>query len=254
MPLVSTEAIVLHAFDYAESSRIVRLETRAVGVQSALAKGVRRPRSRFGMSLDLFVQGVAHLHLKEGRELQTLSAFEVTHARAALGADLGRFTGASALAELILHFGTANEGNPALFDALAAALDHMAAAQPAAAIEAGLAGAWHLVAQFGFAPSLHACSICHTPVKTADLLPFSHAVGGVVCSVCAIEHTGGRPVPAAARERIAIWSAGGHTEPLDPREARAHQRLLREFLQEHLADGRRLRAFEAWEHGGWSTP
>ena len=33
----------------------------------------------------------------------------------------------------------------------------------------------------------------------------------------------------------------------DARVARAHQRLLREFLEEHLADGRALRAFAAWE-------
>jgi DNA repair protein RecO (recombination protein O) len=41
---------------------------------------------------------------------------------------------------------------------------------------------------------------------------------------------------------------------LDDLEARAHQRLLREFLREHLTDGRPLRAFEAWEGERWTPP
>ena len=48
MPLVSTPAIVLSALRYSETSKIVRLATRDVGVQSAIAKGALRPRSRFG--------------------------------------------------------------------------------------------------------------------------------------------------------------------------------------------------------------
>ncbi|MBX6332458.1 MAG: DNA repair protein RecO [Gemmatimonadaceae bacterium] len=254
MPLVATDAIVLHAFDYSESSRILRLATREAGVQSVLARGARRAKSRFGTALDLFAQGTAQLYLKEGRDLQTLAGFDVLHARPALGADLGRFAAASALAELVLRFGTVNEAHPALFDALAHALDHLATAEPAQASEAGLAGAWHLVAQLGFAPSLGACSICHADVRADGPLPFSHVAGGVLCAGCARTHPGGRTLPSAAREAIATWSGAGRVHGLDAREARAHQRLLREFLQEHLADGRLLRAFEAWEHGGWSAP
>ena len=59
MSLVATEAIILHAFDYSETSRILRLATRDVGVISALARGARRSRTRFGTALDLFAQGPA---------------------------------------------------------------------------------------------------------------------------------------------------------------------------------------------------
>ena len=53
MSLVSTPAIVLSALRYSESSKIVRLATRELGVQSAIAKGALRPRSRFGAALQL---------------------------------------------------------------------------------------------------------------------------------------------------------------------------------------------------------
>ncbi len=61
MPLLSTEAIVLHAFDYLESSRVLRLATREAGIRSAIAKGARRSSRRFGGGLDLFSRGVAQL-------------------------------------------------------------------------------------------------------------------------------------------------------------------------------------------------
>ncbi|HEX5831959.1 MAG TPA: recombination protein O N-terminal domain-containing protein, partial [Gemmatimonadaceae bacterium] len=64
MPLVATEAVVLHVLDYLESSRILRLATREAGVVSVLAKGARRARSRVGSAVDLFAGGVAQLYLK----------------------------------------------------------------------------------------------------------------------------------------------------------------------------------------------
>jgi hypothetical protein len=50
---------------------------------------------------------------------------------------------------------------------------------------------------------------------------------------------------------LAAWLAGEPTLGLAPGERRAHQRLLREFLREHLADGRTLRAFDVWENERW---
>lgn len=251
--LVTTPAIVLHAFDYSESSRIVRLATREAGVQSALARGAKRARSRFGSAFGLFAEGVAQLHVKEGRDLQTLGAFDVTRLRPELGTDLGRFTGASAVAELVLRFGAENEASETLYDALLAALDAIASAEPALAVEAALAGAWHLVAELGFAPSVSACGACHSPVATEADLPFSLSAGGVLCGECAAGYGGGRVLPAEARACIDTWSNAGRVRALGERDARAHQRLLRQFLQRHLSDGRALRAFDSWENGAWTA-
>ena len=81
MSLVSTPAIVLRTYPYSETSKIVRLATRDYGVQSAIAKGVRRPRSPFGAALETLSEGVAQLYHKETRELQILAAFDVTELR-----------------------------------------------------------------------------------------------------------------------------------------------------------------------------
>ena len=104
MALVATPAVVLSTLRYGETSKIVRLATREHGVQSAIAKGADRPRSRFGASLQPFSVGIAHIIVKESRELQLLTAFDVGHVRIALAADLDRFAAASVLAEVMLRF------------------------------------------------------------------------------------------------------------------------------------------------------
>ena len=104
MPLLATEAIVLHAFDYLESSRIIRLLTREAGVQSALARGARKSRGRYGTALDLFAEGSAQLYVKPNRELHNLASFEISRSRGELAEDIGRFTAASTIAELALRF------------------------------------------------------------------------------------------------------------------------------------------------------
>ena len=81
---VSTPALVLQTYPYGETSRILRLLTPALGLQSAIAKGVTRPRSHFCGVLEPFTTGHATLYLKHSRELQTLAAFELIHARQAL--------------------------------------------------------------------------------------------------------------------------------------------------------------------------
>src|SRR5207249_7232337 len=53
MALVTTPAVVLQTYRYSETSKVVRLATRELGVQSAIAKGALRPKSRFGAGLEL---------------------------------------------------------------------------------------------------------------------------------------------------------------------------------------------------------
>ncbi len=252
MPLLSTDAVVLHAFDYSESSRILRLATRDAGTQSVLARGARRVSTKFGSALGLFAQGVAHLYLKSGRDLQTMSAFDCTHARTAIGCDLERFTGAAALAELMLRFST-DEHNEELYLTLVHALDAIETAPPDRARGTSLAGAWRLVAELGFAPVLDVCGICQTSLSAGQPLCFVPEAGGVLCARCARDHAAGRAIPASACTTIAAWLHAEDVPVVDLNEARAHQRLLREFVHSHLADGRALRAFEFWEHGDWNA-
>jgi DNA repair protein RecO (recombination protein O) len=249
MALLVTDAIVLHGMEYLESSRILRLLTREGGVQSVIAKGARRPKSKFGAALDLFAQGSAQILIKPGRELQTLTGFDVARGRTALAGDLGRFAGAAAIAEIVLRFAHDDSG-PELFDIVEHALDDVAAAPPGTARERTVGAIWRIVGALGFAPSLDDCSVCHAQVVVGDAVLFHHRAGGILCDRCAASHGGGRAIPRDALESLRAWLAGGDSPALGPREGRAHQRLLHEFVREHLADGRAVRAFDAWATAG----
>ncbi len=252
MALVATDAVVLHAQLYSESSRILRLATRAHGVVSVMAKGARKAQRRFGSAVDLFAGGEASYYAKAARDLHTLASFEVVRARVALGRDLDRFTTAAVVAELVLRFGR-DEPDPTWYAALVAALDAVESVPAETAREAGLAGAWALVGALGFAPSLDACARCGRELDAGAAVRFSQPLGGALCDVCARLGGATRMLPGDARAALRVWlgvdphEIAGEVAPMDGRTVRAHQRLLREFLREHLTDGRPLRAFEVWE-------
>lgn len=252
MPLLATDALVLHAFDYLESSRIIRLLTREAGVQSVLARGARKSRGRYGSALDLFAEGSAQLYVKPNRDLHNLAGFEISRTRSELAEDIGRFTAASTVAELALRFG-GEEASPQLYDTVADVLDRIARSAPERTIENGLAACWRIVSVLGFTPELSSCALCHTPLPDADEAIFSHSSGGIVCPACSKLTPGGRTIPASARTAIRMWLEGDESVHLSDAEARSHQRLLREFLGAHLADDRPLRAFAVWEHERWSA-
>ena len=252
MALLATDAIVLHAFDYLESSRIIRLLTREAGMQSVLARGARKSRGRYGSGLDLFTEGVAQIYVKPNRELHNLASFEISGSRNGLAMDVGRFTAASAIAELALRF-AGGDANPQLFDTIADILDRITASPPDRTIEDGLAGCWRIISVLGFTPELNACALCHAPLRNADDAMFSHTAGGVICPGCARLSPAGRRIPASARGAIRAWLEGLQSNPLTDGESRSHQRLLREFLGAHLSDDRPLRAFAVWEQERWTA-
>jgi DNA repair protein RecO (recombination protein O) len=249
MPLVATDALVLHVFDYLETSRILRLATREFGVQSVLARGARKSSSRFGSALDLFAEGVAQLDLRPGRDLQTLTGFEVTLVRPGLAADLPRFTAAAAISECVQRVVTEDHA-PAAFEITRSALDTLAQVPDDGVLGTAVGALWRLVAELGFAPELEACAACHAAMAPDGPAPFSHSAGGVLCARCATRAPGARQLPAAARHALVDWLAGG-APTLSHGEGRAHQRLLREFLGEHLTDARSLKAYAVWEGGRW---
>lgn len=246
--LVVAEAIVLHQFDYLESSRIVRLATRELGVQSVLARGARRPRNSFGHVLDVFTSGVVQFHARPGRELSNLSGFDASRSRMSLAENLDRFAAACALAELALRFHHADPQDGA-FDVLTASFDALQEASGSSAVDVGLACAWRYVAALGFAPTIDICCLCHAAVPMDDPAPFSHEGGGVVCPRCASRSRTSRELPARARLALLTWVQALPRAVENDAERRAHLRLLREFLHHHVSDGRELRAFDAWEAG-----
>lgn len=239
MSLISADAIILQTYAYGDTSRILRLLTRTHGLQSALARGARGPKSRFGGVLEPFVEGVITLNFRESRDLQTLNGFELRRARQGLGRDLLRLGGASLLAELVLRTGS-EEPQPSLYDAVSAALDELDDAPEAELEHRILALTWRLVAMLGFAPELEACLSCDRTLDPTEESRFSYSAGGVLCPACAVAG-GGALLPPHARAALRRFR-DGENAPLD--RTLGHWRLLERYLDHHVLEGGTLRSFE----------
>jgi DNA repair protein RecO (recombination protein O) len=233
---------------YGETSKIVRLLTRDLGLVSGLARGARGKKSRTGPRLDLFAAGTATLLLKDTRDLHPLTAFEISHAHAALAHDVGRFAAASALVEVALRCAP-SEPHPEIHDAVLHGLAALEAAPPELAESAALVACWGLVVALGFAPSLDRCAVCG--VTTSGALNFSAEQGGALCAVhkAGAPHRRLREADAAALAELARGRLPD--PPLDARHAAAHRRLLVAFIRHHLAEQRALPAIAFWDAESW---
>jgi DNA repair protein RecO (recombination protein O) len=252
MALTLTQAIVLSTVRYSESSKIVRLATRDLGVQSAIAKGAMRAKSRFGASLQILSEGQAQLYLKENRELHTLAAFDLSRVPVALAADLDRYAAASVLAEIMIRFAPP-DAHPPSFELLSRALHDLETAPAADVAPLAVRSVWHLVSVLGFAPSLDACVHDGAPIPPEGDLPFSARDGGALCPACAGPH-GATRLPAAARADLeALLDPHAALPALDARHAAAHRRLLSRYVRFHLGEGAELPALDFWTRRPWAA-
>jgi DNA repair protein RecO (recombination protein O) len=250
MPPIDSPAIVLSTLRYSETSKIVRLATREHGVQSAIAKGALRPRSRFGASLQFLSEGQARLLVKEHRELHILASFDLVRLHAGLAADLERYATASALAEVMLRFAPA-EPHFESYDVLREALGLLEGAAAAELESLGFRALWQLVSVLGFAPALDACVRDGTPLPAGGGVAFSTREGGALCPACAAGH-GATQLPADARaDLVALLDADAPLPGLDRRHAESHRRLLARYIRYHLGEGSELPALEFWLRRPW---
>lgn len=254
MSLVTTPAVVLQTYRYSETSKVVRLATRELGVQSAIAKGALRPKSRFGAGLELLSEGMAQLYFRETRELHTLGAFDVVTLRRELAADVGRFAGATALAEVMLKMAPPAP-LPAAYETLITALDALAAARADQADAAAVRGVWSLLAVLGFEPSLSTCVRDGTSIEPgSEPVLFSVAEGGAFCPRCAPAQTAARLPPQAYRDLLALNDTRADLPVLDAAHGAAHRRLVARFVRYHLGEAGPLSALDFWERRAWMSP
>jgi hypothetical protein len=245
--LATTRALVLQAFPYSETSKVLRLYTLEHGLRSVIAKGALRPRSRYGGVLEPFTEGTATFYLREGRDLHTLSGFDLLRSRQALGRSLAAFAGASLQAELVMRTAT-EEPHPALFHTLADAWDALAVA--------GAGGGARLRAHrrldAGGAPGLRARG---GRVRALRPRPRRRRAGRA-----STPWRGERRAPAAApsgrildpatRHELARMDGRGDA-PAVAGAAATHRALLRAFLEAQLGEERPLRSLELFLESRW---
>lgn len=107
--IVRTDAVVLRAFDYGETSKIATLFTRRSGLVSVLARGVRRPKSRFGATLQPLSYIQVVYYEKDTRSLQTLKESSYVQRFPKLLSNVDRLASGYRIVELVRAL--SHEGN-----------------------------------------------------------------------------------------------------------------------------------------------
>ena len=177
---VKTDAIVLRSLRYGEADRILHLYTPARGRIGAIAKGVRRTRSRFGGRLEPFSRVCLVCH--EGRgELLTITGVETLDAHACLRDHAATLDSAARACDAVARVFETEEPHPAVYNLLANQLALLAAHATRATHANALAFRLKLLVAAGLAPSLGACASCGS---LEHLVGFSPQAGGVVCNAC----------------------------------------------------------------------
>lgn len=234
MGLYRDQGVVLRSIKLGETDRIVTILSQGHGKVRGVAKGIRKPGSRFGGRLE----PTSHVAFQcyAGRELDVVTQVETIDANRALREHYVALTHAVSMLEAVDVVALEREASPALYRMLVGGLNTLAA-HPSPLVSTAFF--WKLLSLEGFQPLLDSCARCD---GTGPFPVFSIAEGGVLCEGCS--GVGGRRLRA---ESVAVLGriVGGDVRgvfaaPPEPVVAGELERLACDALEYHLE--RRLRS------------
>src|SRR5881296_3547180 len=180
-----TEAVVLRSFRFGEADRVLHLYTLDRGRLGAVAKGIRKTKSRFGARLEPLSHVELMLHQGSG-ELQTVTGVELLRSHHEAREQQYRLGVGLLAAEAMLRLFTEQEANARAFQALTRFLDLLDDLEPLTARPSldplALSFQLKLLWLSGYLPHLTSCSNCG--VEDVPLIGYSAAAGGAVCGTC----------------------------------------------------------------------
>ncbi len=233
MALKSDEGFVISTSDYRESSRIARCFTKEFGKLGIIAKGIRRPKSRIGASLETFAHLKFVFYLKPGANLSTLKEAEALDYFPNLRTDLKRFAIASFFFEILDRGLPARQKNPRIFRLTGGFLRHINT--PDSAPDSASPYLLHLIAALGFSPRLERCAVCDSETKLAF---FDPADGRIVCERCRTKRSGLIELPDKLRtemiKALSLAPKDATQESWLPNDVSTFFRIIRRLVEYHF--------------------
>lgn len=221
---------MLRSIRYGEADRILHLYSKSRGRIGAIAKGARKPRSRFGGRLEPFFR--LDLLLHEGRgDLMTVTSANTVDGYPRLRSSGAAITAGARACDAVLRLLDAAEPNPPAYNLLCRYLPLLDdSAEPrATGLETALSFRLKLALVAGFGPELASCARCG---ESDHLVGFSGAAGGVICSSC---EAGSFLLDEGAHRFMveALAKPLNEAPAAEPRALRQVERAVGETLEHH---------------------
>ncbi len=182
MAIVKSEAIFLKGTNWRESSRILTAFTRDYGKVKLVAKGARRPKSKYGAACEPLTHAHVIFYMRENRDLYTLSEAGVLDTFEGVKGDLEKFSQAAVASEMLERSLAPEEANAGLFQFFTRFLQVLEEATPEEGRLLLLAFQLALSARLGFEPQIEHCLGCRR--KESPAFFFSTQMGGILCERC----------------------------------------------------------------------
>ncbi len=240
----TTEAVVLRSLRFGEADRVLHLYTLDRGRVGAVAKGVRKTKSRFGARLEPLSHAELVLH-QGGGELHTVTGVDLIRPHHSAREDGYRLAIGLIGLEAMLRLFSEQEQNRRAFEALTRFLDlldelPLGGAERPALDPLALSFQLKLLWLNGYLPHLTSCANCG---RDDELVGYSPRAGGAVCRTCAEESLalspGGRTgIEALLRTPLADAARAG----LDDRAQREALAVITSSYEFH--GGFRLRTLK----------
>lgn len=224
--LYKDEGIVLRTIKLGEADRIVTLFTRHHGKVRAVAKGIRKTKSRFGGRLEPFTH--VQLLVYQGRELDTITSADIVRSFKEIRDDYGRLRAASALVETVEKITPERERAYSTYTLLLGGLEALSHARPDTIVPAFLV---KLLSLSGYHPQLRLCAGCG---RAGALGAFSAALGGGICEACWEQDLEAIRLPADRISLMARLLAADFGHEGEPDATAEVTHALRRYTEYHL--------------------
>ena len=225
-----TEAIIIKKIKLGEADRILTLYTPYLGKIRAVAKGVRRPRSKLAGHLELLTHSL--VSLARGRNLDTITGSQTINSFLPLKSDLQLISYGLYATELVEQFTADHIENRPLFQLLLETLHQLC--------QAGnneLALRYfelHLLNQVGYRPQLQQCVSCRRPLEPTTN-SFCPGAGGMLCPSCCQSQPLTRPVSVNALKVLRLLQSSGYDTvvklKIDSELSHQLEMVMRDYLR-----------------------
>jgi len=224
-----TEALIIKKIKLGEADRILTLYTPYLGKIRAVAKGVRRPRSKLAGHLELLTHSL--VSLARGRNLDTIIGSQTINSFLPLKSDLQLSSHALYATELVDQFTAEHIENCPLFQLLLETMHRLCLNNSNELVLRYFE--LHLLDQVGYRPQLQQCVSCHQPLEPVTN-SFCPSAGGILCPDCSQNQPLTRPVSVNALKVLRLLQSSDYDTVVKLKMNQELYHQLEMVIRDHL--------------------